>query len=149
MLPIHLFRLLHCCTVMGDRAMDSIPSISTWDLRPGATYGDIWFPDRAPQVDIWRVTWRPCYMWARSLWHVTRGPETSCGVTLPAVQSHLGVISDAAVGESIPDYKTLIYQLGEMWAAGELWKGPPSILVEDLTYGVRLEDCKISICRIC
>ena len=33
---------------------------------------------------------------------------------MPAVQSHLGVISDAAVGESIPDYKTLIYQLGAM-----------------------------------
>ena len=63
---------------------------------------------------------------------------------MPAVQSHLGVISDAAVGESIPDYKTLIYQLGAMGAAGGLWKGPPSILVEDLTYGVRLEDCKIS-----
>ena len=80
---------------------------------------------------------------------MTRGPETSSGVTLPAVQSHLGVISDAAVGESIPDYKTLIYQLGAMGAAGGLWKGPLLILVEDMTYGVRLEDRKISICRIC
>ena len=70
-------------------------------------------------------------------------------MTLLAVQSHLGVISDATVGESIPDYKTLIYQLGATGAAGGLWKGPPSILVEDLTYGVRLEDCKISICKIC
>ena len=68
---------------------------------------------------------------------------------MPAVQSHLGVISDAAVRESIPDYKTLIYQLGQWGLLVGFGRGPLSILVEDLIYGVRLEDCKISICRVC